>query len=126
MLVVTECAANLLNALDERVFGHDDFWPKGMDQLVLRRNAAAMLDQIQESIEGLWPQAHVLAVAEEARAVGVQREFAEDVEVRSALFHLGPAPIFSVTDSIIGQPAGFSDFSPARRSFFRTWGASSG
>ena len=51
MPVVVERAANFLNALDERVFGYDDFGPEGMEQLVLGRDPTAMLDEVAKRQE---------------------------------------------------------------------------
>jgi hypothetical protein len=129
VLIIAQCAAYFLNALDERVLGHDDLRPKHADQIVFGRDATAMLDEILEGSEGFRSQAHLLAVAHETRAVRVERELVENVKA-SAFFHLTPAggALFSAAlrllvgggGPIIGQPSSFGVLSPACRRFLRT------
>jgi hypothetical protein len=49
---------HLAHALHQRPVGHDDVPPHGFDQLVLRYQAASVLNEVAQDLEALWTPAN--------------------------------------------------------------------
>jgi hypothetical protein len=72
LLVVAKRAAQLPDALDERIVGYDDIVPDGFLKVFLRDKAASAFRQVAQYLEGLWPQLKFTVVQTQATASQVQ------------------------------------------------------
>ena len=82
MLGIAECAANLHQALHERVVCDGDIFPDDVHQLLLGNQAAGVARQVQQHVIGAGTQPDGLGSSEKHLAPGVERASAKNAPGR--------------------------------------------
>ena len=77
LLVVAKRAAQLPDALHERIVGYDDIVPDGFLKVFLRDKAASALGQMAQYLEGLGPQLEFTVIQTQATARQIHRKAIE-------------------------------------------------
>jgi hypothetical protein len=79
LCVVSQSAPYLANALHDGVVGDSRIGPNGVDDLFLRDHPATVLNQIDESLEGLRSKRNLLSGSAQKALLHVERESREHI-----------------------------------------------